>query len=168
MQLTRTYLAVMIVLGSMAASARAQDFNDRIQGPRQQLAVGGVFVGDTLFRQPTRPISVSYNEPRKFANGSAVVESLSGTVLLPPGQHILKAQIVNSMQDPVGGEVLATLDYVLVAVTPQGAYYTLHLRGPIRVPDLNAFSLLVLRDATNGGERAEVSAMLSYVQPAAP
>ena len=168
MQIIRRYLAIMIVLGAMAASARAQDFDDQIHGPRQQLAVAGDFVGDTLFKAPTRPISISFNEPRKFATGSAILESLSGTVQLPPGQHILKAQIVNSAQDPVGGEVLATLDYTLVAVTPQGAYYALHLRGSIRVPDLNAFGLLVLRDATNSGERAEVSAMLNYVQPTTP
>jgi hypothetical protein len=169
MNLPRILAAVVIVLSLLAAPLRAQDFNDQIEGPRQQVSVVGSFNGDTFFKRPTRGISVTNNEPNQpVSGGSAVVESLSGTVLLPRGQHLLEAQILDGYQDPVRSEVLATLDFRLVAVAPEGNYYALHLRGPFRVPDLSAFSLQLLRDAAASGEKADVSAVLSVVQPERP
>ena len=61
---------------------------------------------------------------------------------------------------------LANLNFVLAAVTPEGSYYTLSLDGlPTRVPDLNAFGVIVLRDNPAGGNSvAEVAAVLNVVQ----
>lgn len=151
----------------LAPLTRGQAISDQPQGPRQQVAATGGFAGDTFFKQPTRGISATHGEPRQPLTGSAVVESLSGIVRLSSGQHLLKAQILNSNQDPVRGEVLATLDYVLVTVTPQGDYYRLQLRSPFRVPDMGVFGVLVLRDGIDG-ESGEVAVMLSYLQPARP
>ena len=59
--------------------------------------------------------------------GTAVVESISGQIMLPRGQHIARAQIVNSITDPVRSEVLATLEFTLAAVTDDYAFYTVSL-----------------------------------------
>ena len=167
MNLSRACGAVLITLVCLASLTRGQAFADQSQGPRQQVAAAGEFTGDTFFKQPMRGISVTHGEPRQLLAGSAVIESLSGTIRLPHGQHILKAQILNGNQDPVRGEVLATLDYVLVTVAPEGEYYRLTLRSPVRIPDLGAFGVLVLRDRTDGNT-GDVAVMLNYLQPARP
>jgi hypothetical protein len=156
-------VALLLVLVLSGLPARAQDFDDSIRGPRQQLSLAMPFSGDAAFKQPTRAISETYGEPRQLVTGSGWVTSVSGYVLLPRGQHVLKVQIVNGTTDPIRSEVLATLDYDLSAVAPEGNYYALSLPGPVRIADLNNFSVLVLRDAASS-DRAEVTAMLGIVQ----
>ena len=158
---------ILITLVCLPTLTRGQVFADQSQGPRQQMTASGGFTGDTFFRQPVRGISVTHGEPRQPLSGSAVVESLSGTVFMPRGQHILKAQIIHGNQDAVRGEVLATLDYVLAAVTPEGEYYRLQLRGPFRVSDLGTLGVLILRDRTDG-DKGDIAVMLNYLQPARP
>ena len=67
--------------------------------------------------------------------------------MLPRGQRIARAQIVDSITDPVGrSEVLATLEFTLAAVADDYAFYTVSLRWPVHIPDANAFGIVVLRD----------------------
>ena len=128
-----------------------------------QLSVVARFNGDTAFAQPTRGISETNREPRQIVSGAAMVESVSGYIFIPAGAHVLKAQLVNNITDPVHAEVLATLDYTLTAVTPEGCYYVISLRAPARVPDVKELSVLVLRDDTRDA-KGEVTAMLNVVQ----
>jgi len=145
-----------IVLGaSLAQSLSAEAFN--------QLSVVAHFNGDTVFAQPTRGISETNREPREVVSGAALVESVSGYIFMPAGTHVLKAQLVNNITDPVHAEVLATLDYTLTAVTPEGCFYVISLRSPARVPDLKSLSVLVLRDDSRDA-KGEVTAMLNIVQ----
>ena len=165
-------VAILLSLFAVPGVALGDPFDDRIQGPREQLSATGSFGGDTFFKRPSRAASSAFSEPRQTVpTGLAMIESISGTVLLPRGQHLLEAQLVAGYQDPVRTEVLATLDWRLIAVTPEGSYFTLHLRGPVVVNDLSAFSVLVLRDAAgaaNNGDKAEVAVTLSYVIPTGP
>jgi hypothetical protein len=141
------------------------DFDDSIAGPRRQRSVVAPFAGDAAIAQPVNPASQAFRETRVPVTGSGWVTSVSGYCLLPAGEHLLKAQIVAGTTDPVRSEVLATLDYTLVAVTPDGCYYAVSLSGlPVRVPDLGAFSVFVLRDGAGPSTRAEMTAMLNVVQ----
>ena len=127
---TSAALLVLGILLSLSPSTHAQDFDDSISGPRRQLSVTAGFNGDTMFKQPVRGVSQTNGETPSPITGSGWVISVSGYVMLPHGQHLLKVQIVNGFTDPVRSEVLATLDYALIAVTPDGSYYARSLRGP--------------------------------------
>jgi hypothetical protein len=161
-------LFALLLLSVVPARAGAPDFDDALSGPRQQLSVVAGFQGDVAFAQPVRGVSQTGGETRTPVSGSGWVTSVSGYVLLPRDQHILRAQIVSGHADPVRTEVLATLDYVLVAVTPQGCYYALSLDGlPARIDNLGDFSVVVLRDAADTASAgAEMTAMLNLVQTA--
>jgi hypothetical protein len=161
-------LAVLVFLVLVAPPALA-DSADAF-GPnaaRRQLRVVAPFNGDTMFKQPTMAISQAFGEPRQVVMGSAVVESISGQVMLPRGQHISRVQLVNGITDPVRREVLATLEFTLAAVTDDYAFYTVSLPSPVRIPDANAFSVVVLRDlaATATTRNGEVALMLNILQP---
>ena len=159
-------LAILVFLVLVAPPALAD--GDEAFGPgttRRQLQLTGGFVGDTMFKQPTFAVSETYREPRQAVIGSAVVESISGHIMLPRGQHIARLQIVNSITDPVRAEVLATLDFTLAAVTDEFAFYTVSLRSPVRIPDANAFGVMVLRDTTDAARNGEVALVLNILQP---
>ena len=150
-----TIVALVVLVASLAPPVRAE--------VPSQLSVVARFNGDTVFAQPTRGISETHREPQQVVSGAAVVESVSGYVFVPFGSHVLKAQLVNNITDPVHAEVLATLDYTLTAVTPEGCFYAISLRAPARVPDVKTLSVLVLRDEMRDA-KGEVTAMLNIVQ----
>jgi hypothetical protein len=87
--------------------------------------------------------------------------------MLSRGQHIGRVQLVKSITDPVRSEVLATLEFTLAAVTDDYAFYTVSLRSAVRVPDVNTFGVVVIRDigATATPRRGEVALMLNILQP---
>jgi hypothetical protein len=160
-------LAVLCFLILVAPPALLAD-QAEVFGPsatRRQLYLTGTFTGDTMFKQPMMAVSETFREPRQVVMGTAMIESISGQIMLPRGQHITRAQMVNSITDPVRSEVLATLDFTLVSVTDEYAFYTVSLRSPVRIPDANAFGIVVLRDASMAARNGEVSMMLSILQP---
>jgi hypothetical protein len=132
---------------------------------RRQLFLTGTFTADTMFKQPLLAVSETWREPKQVIGGTAVIESISGQIMLPRGQHIVRAQIVNSIFDPVRSEVPATLDFSLVSVTDEYAFYTVSLRSPVRIPDANAFGVVVLRAWGTAARNGEVSMMLNILQP---
>src|SRR4051812_40655046 len=141
-------LAVLCFIVLIAPPALLAD-QAEVFGPsptRRQLHVIGAFTGDTVFRQPTLAVSETFREPRQAVMGTAMIESVSGQIMLPRGQHILRAQLVNSTTDRVRGEVRATLDFALGGVTEEQPFYTVSLRSPGRTPDASAFGIVVLRD----------------------
>ena len=161
-------LGILVFLFLIAPPALGESSDALGPNPtRRQLHVAGSFVGDTMFKQPTLAVSETFGEPRQVVSGSAVVESISGQIVLPRGQHITRAQIVNSITDPVRSEVLATLEFRLAAVTDDYAFYTVSLPSPVRIPDANAFGIVVLRDiaATATTRKGEAALMLNIIQP---
>ena len=118
-----------------------------------------------MFKQPTLGVSETYGEPKQVVMGSAVIESISGQIMLPRGQHIARVQMVNSMTDPVRSEVLATLDFALTGVTDEFMFYTVSLRSPVQIPDASAFSVVVMRHTATAARNGEVALMLNILQP---
>jgi hypothetical protein len=160
-------LAILCFLVLIAPPALLADQAD-VFGPnptRRQLHVVGTFTGDAMFKQPMLAVSETLGEPRQIITGSAVAESISGQIILPRGQHIARAQIVNGITDAVRSEVLATLDFTLVSVTDEYAFYTVSLRSPVRIPDASAFGIVVLRDTATAARNGEVALMLNILQP---
>lgn len=165
-RLTAT-LAILCFVVLVAPPALLADQSD-VFGPnatRRQLYLTGTFTGDTMFRQPSFPVSETFREPRQVIMGTAMIESISGQIMLPRGQHITRAQIVNSITDPVRSEVLATLEFTLVSVTDEYGFYMVSLRSPVRIPDANAFGIVVLRDVGTAARNGEISMMLNILQP---
>ena len=161
-------LAILVFLVLVAPPALADQAD--VFGPnpaRRQLRVVGTFAGDTMFKQPSVAVSEQFGEPKQVLSGSAFIESISGEVMLPRGQHIARIQLVNSITDPVRSEVLATLEFTLAAVTDEYTFYTVSLASPVRVPDVNTFSVVVIRDigATATPRKGEVALMFNILQP---
>ena len=132
---------------------------------RRQLQAAGRFSGDAMFKQPALRPSETFQEPRHTVTGMAVVESVSGHIMLPRGQHIARVQLVNSINDPVRSEVLATLEFAVAGVTDEFVFYAVSLRSPVRVPDVSAFGVFVQRDTATASRNGEVAVMLNIIQP---
>ena len=159
-------LAILVFLVLVAPPALADQSDAFGPNPtRRQLQAVAPFTGDAMFKQPLLAVSETFGEPRKVVMGSAVVESISGQIALPRGQHVMRAQIVNSSTDPVRSEVLATLDFTLTAVTDEHMFYTVSLRSPVRIPDAAAFGVVVMRDTATASRNGEVALVLHILQP---
>ena len=159
-------LAALVFLFLVAPPALAQEGEPFGPHPtRRQLHAVGAFAGDAMFKQPMVGVSETFQEPRKTVTGTAVVESVSGHIMLPRGQHLWRLQLVNSVTDPVRSEVLATLEFTLASVTDDFVFYAVSLRSPVRIPDANAFGVFVLRDAATASRNGEVALVLNIIQP---
>ena len=161
-------LSILVFLVLVAPPALADQVD--VFGPnptRRQLRVVGTFAGDTMFKQPSVAVSETFGEPKQVLSGTAFIESISGQIVLPRGQHVGRVQLVNSITDPVRSEVLATLEFTLAAVTDEYAFYTVSLAAPVRVPDVNAFGVVVIRDigTTTTPRKGEVALMFNILQP---
>ena len=82
-------LAILVFLFLVAlACSRDRIVGDFGPSPtRRQLQVVGTFAGDTMFKQPTPGVSETFREPRKPVTGTAIVESISGHIMLPRAAH---------------------------------------------------------------------------------